>query len=178
MGSNLNMCSSPSTWSTFTLHQVRVSINCKIIFLSAMVQFLDDFQRPLEFHGHVWSDPKPIPWRDHLLLARCGGGGVLWRWSLATCLCDEKHMLLTRQIFLPYLQETMLILGLYTILAKSYPMVCTEFLMTEGHARATLTHKTECPWPLHFKHSRWWKKVFHGHLDYFHKPPLRSRPNI
>jgi hypothetical protein len=81
---------------------------------------------------------------------------------------------------------------------------------SKGH----FTHKTMSPWPLHFKHSYWWKRqswskfashyalreqrsmwmqdgckslhgflhgikwiVFYGHLDYFQKPPLGSRPN-
>jgi hypothetical protein len=29
-------------------------------------------------------------------------------------------------------------------------------LFIQGH----FTHETECPWPLHFKHSLWWKKAF------------------
>ena len=88
----------------------------------------------------------------------------------------------------------------------------------ESHPKTTVswspkdhfTHETENPWPLHFKHSHWWKRrswskialhyawgttgiceckilhgfqynikwiMFHGHLDYFQKPPREGRPN-
>jgi hypothetical protein len=70
------------------------------------------------------------------------------------------------------------------------------------HYTCHFTHKTKSPWPLHFKFPHWWRRqsrskfashysrgtngvflhvikwiMFHGHLDYFQKPPLGGRPN-
>ena len=48
-GVSIEICCSPSTWSTFTLHYARRLIDCKIGLIIPIVQPLDDFKGPWIF---------------------------------------------------------------------------------------------------------------------------------